>query len=151
MIPHLEDLVEMLNKLIQTCKDDEIGYLTAESFVENMCLKTLFNSYAQQRSQYAAELQEEVRRLGGQAAISGSMAGAVEQGRTSLSLAESGSDEGILLADRARGEERAKKAYQQALEMDLPPDVQAILERHYAGLKEAHDRIAALEPAMSET
>jgi uncharacterized protein (TIGR02284 family) len=79
------------------------------------------------------------------------MAGAVEQGRTSLSLAESGSDEGVLLAARARGEERAKKAYQQALEMDLPPDVQAILERHYAGLKEAHDRIAALEPATSET
>jgi hypothetical protein len=35
------------------------------------------------------------------------------------------------------------------LQETLPPEVQAILERQYAAVKEAHDRIRALEVATN--
>jgi uncharacterized protein (TIGR02284 family) len=53
-------------------------------------------------------------------------------------------DEHAVLAECERGEDAAKSAYQAALEEDLPPDVKAIVQRQYEGVKENHDRIRDL-------
>ena len=67
-----EAVMSTLNNLIETCKDGENGFHTAADSVTNSQLRTLFNTYARQRAQFAAELQAEVRRLGGDPERTGS-------------------------------------------------------------------------------
>jgi uncharacterized protein (TIGR02284 family) len=143
-------VIATLNNLIETCKDGENGYQTAAHCVKNDDLKALFASYAKQRGLYAAELQGEVSRLGGDPEKTGSIAGALWRGWTNIKSAVTGGDEGAVIAECERGEDSAKKNYEEALhEGGLPADVQAMVERQYAGIKEAHDRIRALEVATS--
>jgi uncharacterized protein (TIGR02284 family) len=141
------DVIAVLNDLIETCKDGEEGYRTAEKCVHNEDVKKLFNSYAQQRARYAAELQSEVQRLGGTPEKTGSIAGALQRGWTNIKCAVTGGDEAAVIAECERGEDAAKAGYEKALQEHLPADVLAIVQRQYAGIKEAHDRIRALEVA----
>src|SRR5262245_39240587 len=141
------DVVGVLNTLIETCKDGEEGYRTAEKCVPNEDLKKLFSSYAQQRARFAAELKTEVERLGGTPEKTGSIAGAVRRGWTNIKCAVTGGDEAAVIAECEHGEDAAKAAYEKALQEHLPADVLAIVQRQYAGIKEAHDRIRALEIA----
>jgi uncharacterized protein (TIGR02284 family) len=151
MTSQIKELIATLNRLIQTCKEAENGYRTAEVAVENLDLKTLLNSYAQQRAQYAAELQSEVQRLGGRVEMSSNLTDAPQSGGTNLKASVDKGNSAAVLAECERGEDSLKQQYQQALEKDLPPDVQAILERQFAGVKEAHDRIGTLEPAACDS
>lgn len=68
------DVISFLNSLIETCKDEEKGFREAASRVGNdgePGLRTVLNLYAQQRAGFAAELQNEVLRRGGEPAESG--------------------------------------------------------------------------------
>jgi uncharacterized protein (TIGR02284 family) len=149
MNPQTRDLVSILNTLIETDKDGEGGYLTAAKCVTNSDLKALFTSYSQQRAQFAAELQAEVQRLGGRAEQTGSLAGALHRGWTNIKAAVVGGDEAAIIAECERGEDVARKNYEEALQQNLPADVHAIVNRQYASVKEAHDRIRALELATA--
>jgi uncharacterized protein (TIGR02284 family) len=146
-----KDLIATLNGLIQACKDGQNGYQTAAGLVSNADLKTLFESYAQQRGQYAAELQSEVQRLGGQPAIHGSLSGPAWRAWTNVKSVLSGDSEHAVIAECERGEDAARDAYQDALKNDLPAHVQALLERQLAGIKEAHERVRALETATAHS
>ena len=64
--------ISSLNDLIEICKDAQEGFRQAAEGVKNGELQTLFNTYAQQRAQFAAELQHEVLRLGGEPERTGS-------------------------------------------------------------------------------
>ncbi len=68
-------VISTLNGLIETCKDGQQGFQTAAEAVKDSDLKTLFHSYAQERGRMVAELQAEVRSLGGDPEKSGSVAG----------------------------------------------------------------------------
>jgi uncharacterized protein (TIGR02284 family) len=149
MHPQNPDLVSTLNTLIETCKDGEEGFQTAAKCVTNSDLKTLFTSYAQQRGQFAAELQAEVRRLGGDPEKTGSLAGALHRGWTNLKSIVAGASEASIIAECERGEDVARTAYEAALQQNLPADVHAIVNRQFASIKEAHDRVRALEVAAA--
>lgn len=142
-----DNLVSTLNNLIETCKDGENGFRTAADGIKNGELKTLFLTYAQQRAQFAAELQGEVRRLGGDPEDSGSVAASLHRGWINIKSVVTGEDEGAIISECERGEDSAVKNYQEALKEDLPGDVTTIIERQYTAVKEAHDRIRALEKA----
>ena len=60
-----DKVISTLNNLIETCKDGQDGFRQAAEGVKHTELKTLFLTYAQQRAQFAGELQSEVHRLGG--------------------------------------------------------------------------------------
>jgi len=142
-----QEVISTLNNLIETCKDGENGFRTAAEHVKDSHLKTLFNTYAQQRAQFAAELQSEVRRLGGDPEKAGSVGGAMHRGWINLKAAVTGGEEGAIIAECERGEDAAMKNYHEAQELDLPGPVQTIVERQYRQVKEAHDRIRAMEKA----
>src|SRR5262249_11558550 len=134
MASNTDEVISTLNDLIETCKDGENGYRTAAGSVKNADLQALFNSYAQQRGQFAAELQREVERLGGTPEKSGSVAGALWRGWTNIKSLVTGGSESAVIAECERGEDAAKKSYEQARKKFMPADVQAILERQYAGI-----------------
>jgi uncharacterized protein (TIGR02284 family) len=141
------EVVWTLRDLFQTCKDGEHGYRTAAHFVKPEERKALLEGYAQQRAGYAAELHDAIERLGGHAGTSGTMAGALQQGWTRIQSAMTGGDEMALLAECGRGEESARKQYEEVLTQDLSADVRVLVQRQLAGILEAHDRIQALDVA----
>ena len=144
-----DNTISTLNNLIETCKDGENGFRTASDGVKNQELKTLFLTYSQQRAQFAAELQQEVRRLGGDPEQTGSVAASLHRGWINIKSAVTGEDEGAVISECERGEDSAVKNYQDALKENLPADLQTTIQRQYAQVKEAHDRIRALEKADS--
>ena len=143
-----ENVIATLNNLIETCKDGQNGFQTAAEGVKNSELKTLFHTYSQQRAAFAGELQQEVRRLGGDPEKTGSLAASLHRGWIDIKVAVTGEDEGAVISECERGEDSAKKNYEDALaDENLPGDVRSIIERQYTQVKEAHDRIRALEKA----
>jgi uncharacterized protein (TIGR02284 family) len=142
-----DDVISTLNNLIETCKDGQDGFRSAAGGVRNAELKTLFHTYSQQRAQFAAELQGEVRRLGGDPEKTGSTAAALHRGWINIKSAVTGEDEGAIVSECERGEDSAVRNYDDALRQDLPSDVRTIIERQFRQVKEAHDRIRSLERA----
>jgi uncharacterized protein (TIGR02284 family) len=57
------DVIDVLNGLIETCKDGQEGFQTAAESIEDPELGQLLHEYAQERAAFAAELQTAVRRL----------------------------------------------------------------------------------------
>jgi uncharacterized protein (TIGR02284 family) len=58
-------------------------------------------------------------------------------------------DEAAVLAECERGEDVAKKAYENALSRDLPSDVRAMVERQYQGVIQHRDRVHQLRGAVA--
>src|ERR1044071_1691530 len=144
-----DNVISTLNNLIETCKDGENGFRPAADGVKNSELKTLFNTYSQQRTQFAAELQAEVRNLGGDPENTGSVAATLHRGWINIKSTVTGEDEGAVISECERGEDSAVRNYTDALNENLPANVQSIIQRQFTQIKEAHDRIRAMEKANS--
>lgn len=69
------DAVITLNVLIETCKDGELGFRTAADDTRSVEAQRMFQALARERAELAAELQREVRRLGGTPAAAGTVSG----------------------------------------------------------------------------
>jgi len=143
-----DNVISTLNNLIETCKDGQNGFQTAAEGVKRSDLKSLFAEYALQRSKFAGELQTEVTRLGGDPENTGSVAATLHRGWINIKSAVTGADENAVIAECERGEDSAVSNYQDALgDQNLPADIRSIVERQYTQIKEAHDRVRALERA----
>jgi uncharacterized protein (TIGR02284 family) len=145
----VDEASSTLNQLIQTCKDGEKGFQTAAEAVSDPNLRHLFESYSQQRSEFAAELELEVRRMATEPAEKGHAAAALHRGWMNLKTAVTGREEGAIIAECERGEDLAVKAYQEALAASLPSHLRAIVERQYVKIQEAHDQVRSLERVHS--
>jgi uncharacterized protein (TIGR02284 family) len=143
-------VVATLNNLLQTTKDGECGFRTCAEAVTNPSLKTVFETAARRCDGSAAELQAEIRRLGGEPAASGTVGGSLHRAWTNIKSSITGKDEHAVLAECERGEDVAISAYEAALKEDLPPNVKTIVQRQYLGGKENHDRIRGLRNQASQ-
>ena len=142
-----EDVISVLNDLIETCKDGDQGFRTAAESVENPELRTLFNMYAQQRARFAAELNNEVLRRGGDPAKSGHVSASFHRGWINIKQAVTGKSETAVIDECERGEDSAKANYESALKNNLPSDLLSIVEEQFAEVRDAHDRIRNMKHA----
>jgi uncharacterized protein (TIGR02284 family) len=140
-----EEVISTLNNLIETSRDGQNGFQTAAEGVKNHDLKSLFYSYSQERARFVGELQDEVRRLGGDPETTGSVAATLHRGWIDIKSAVTGGDEGSIISECERGEDSALANYSAALEVDLPAHIRSIIERQYVQVKDAHDEIRSLE------
>jgi uncharacterized protein (TIGR02284 family) len=140
-----DEVISTLNNLIETSRDGQNGFQTAAEGVKNPDLKSLFYSYSQERARFVGELQDEVRRLGGDPETSGSVAATLHRGWIDIKSAVTGGDEGSVISECERGEDSALKNYDAALEVDLPANIRSIIERQYVQVKDAHDQIRSLK------
>ena len=145
----VDDIGSTLNQLIQTCKDGEQGFQSAAAGVDDVNLQHLLESYSQQRSEFAAELQLEVQRLGQEPAESGHLAANLHRGWMNIRSAVVSREESAIIAECERGEDAAVKTYEKALGSALPADLRALVERQFVKIKEAHDQIRSLEEVHS--
>jgi uncharacterized protein (TIGR02284 family) len=142
-----EQVISTLNSLIETCRDGQEGFKTAAEGVNNAELKELFHAYSRQRAGFAGELQDEVRRLGGEPDTTGSVTASLHRGWMGLRAAVTGGDEASVLAECERGEDAAMSNYRAAFNVDLPASCRQMVERQFAEIKEAHNHIRNLDRA----
>ena len=142
-----QKVVTTLNNLIETVKDGEQGFRTAAEGVTTPQVKTVFQEYARQRAQMARELQDEVRGLGGEAEKTGSVSASLHRGWINIKSVVTGKDEHAIIAEAERGEDVAKAVFEAALKEPLPAQVMALVQRMAGQVREAHDRVRAMEKA----
>jgi uncharacterized protein (TIGR02284 family) len=138
--------IETLNNLITVCKDGEKGYRNAAGDVKSReQLKELFQSYGEERGQFLSELLTEVHRLDVAAERKGTARAAVHRGWMNVKSAVPGRDPVGVIAECERGERAAVKDYEVALKRSLPEETRALLQKQYARIKEAHERMHAMK------
>lgn len=139
-----DEIISTLDDLIETSKDGEYGFNTCAENVKDMQLKKVFTAGAQRCAEGANELQEQVRRLGGDPDKHSSVAGTLHRAWVDIKAAITGKDEQAVLEECERGEDVAKNTYEKALVKGLPDDIQSIVQRQYQGVVENHDRVRDL-------
>lgn len=142
-----DEVISTLNNLIATCRDGQQGFQTAAEGASDAALKELFYFYSRQRGGFAGELQDEVRRLGGDPESSGSAAAALHRGWINIKAAVTGRDDNAIIGECERGDDAAVSNYRAALEVDMPANVRSMIERQFAEVKEAHEHVRNLERA----
>jgi uncharacterized protein (TIGR02284 family) len=138
------DVTDILNELIQTCRDGQDGFRNAANALDDPALRDELLGYSAQRRQFCDELQFRVASQGEQPAGSGSIAASVHRGWMDLRKAISTNDRFAILAECERGEDSAVAAYRRAMESELPPEVETIVQLQYEDVLRTHDRIKAL-------
>lgn len=138
------DVISTLNDLIETCKDGEQGFRTCAEDIKDAQMKSFFTTRAQSCAEAAAELQQEVRTLGGNPETSSSIAGALHRRWVDIKGLVTGKDDEAILNECERGEDVAKRSYETALGKSLPANIKTIVERQYNGVLKNHDQVKAL-------
>lgn len=142
------DLRLALNDLIQTCRDGQEGFLTAAENIETGDVKRLLSQYSLQRAKFTGELQSASHALGdSNPENASSVTGTLHRGWINLKTALAGRDTHNILAECERGEDSAVGSYKEALQLELPADLRAIVERQYAEVQAAHNEVQALRDA----
>lgn len=139
-----DDTIAQLNQLIHLNKDGESGFHTAAENIKNSELETLFNGYAKQHAKFAAELQEEVERLGGDFTDSGTLGGALHRGWLDLKSALSGHSAAAILKSCETGEDSAVAAYSRAADAIPTGQTHTLVVKHWEQIKGFHTRLCRL-------
>ncbi len=143
-----DDVLATLGSLVETCRDAERGFRAAAQAVHDPAIKRLFSVYAEQRADFARELDAEIVRVGGAPSGHGSVAGAVHRALINVRAAVAGHDERGVIAEAERGEDAAVERYDEALQIaSVPADVRAVIVRQAARVRETRERVRDLTRA----
>lgn len=139
------DTISHLQTLIQLNIDSEKGLLEAADNIEEMSIRGLFTDLASQRREQAYELQTLVSANAETPQDSGSMSAALHRAWMDIRSAVGG---GVtaMLQEAERGEDYIKDKYEEILK-DASPAIRDLLQRQYAAVKLAHDRIRDMRDA----
>jgi uncharacterized protein (TIGR02284 family) len=130
----------VLLELVDTCDRREHGFRVAAEGIADPPLRRLLESYAEQRAAFARELRRELSRLGAAAA-----GGHPETApATQTPGAGPTGDEAAIIAECARDEDAAIRAYREALGA-----VGEVVERQFQQLQEAYDHLRSLEQSRA--
>ncbi len=141
-----DHLISTLNDLIQISMDGEKGFFACAEDAQERYIpyKETFMARATECAQTALDLQDLVRRLGGEPASHSTLGGALHRQWVNLKSAITGRDDESILEECERGEDAAVHAYRKALSEDLPTDIRLLVERQYQGVLANHDKVRSL-------
>jgi uncharacterized protein (TIGR02284 family) len=138
------DIIEVLEKLIETCRDGQAGYLDAAEHSRNAELRNYFQRQSMERSKFAGELEKVAQRLGeSDPGRSPSIANKLHRAWIDVKYRLGGGDASVLGSVEA-GEDNAKHHYLEALRADLPVDVRTIIERQAESVFDAYAQVRTL-------
>jgi uncharacterized protein (TIGR02284 family) len=144
------EVVDILMRVHHITQDGVKGFREAAAKLEGS-YKDLLLRLADERAAIDRDLREQIGLRGGDPDKSGDTAGALHRGWIGLKSALGGGEKAIM-EECERGEDAAVKTYQDALnQQSLPPDVEILLNRHYARIKNAHDQVRDLRDALKKT
>jgi len=141
-------LANLINDLIETSKDGELGFQACAANAGTPRLKQLFYRRAGDCAMAAGELQDLVAAHGGVPEQDGSTTGAVRRFWVKIRDALIGSSDRRILEEVVRGEEAAIADYRIALnDESLPADVRAVIERQLAAIRHNLTEVETLRDA----
>jgi uncharacterized protein (TIGR02284 family) len=145
-----KNTISVLEGLIEINNDGNHGYKLAADKIENLEYQTLFHSYAQQRAQFAAELEREANLLGRDVDPGESFLSTLHRGWINIKAAVTGGSSEAILAECQTGDKAAIEAYEKALNTnDLPVNVETILRKQYTAIQEAYTRVKTFKEIAS--
>lgn len=142
-----KQLASTLNRLYRLCQAGARGFEVVAENVSNRGLKVLLKTYAQQRAQFARELEEAIHDLGGETSQRRSIRGIVHRGRIDIkaTLTIGQQDvENVVLKEAMLGENAAARAYERALQEDMPDETRAMVEQQAREIRAVSDQVALL-------
>jgi uncharacterized protein (TIGR02284 family) len=143
-----EDHIKLVNSLVETTIDSADGYEEAAKHAEGARYKTLFQQRAQERRSIASELQDEVRRLGGEAKDHGAILAAAHRAFVNLKDSLTKGDEAVINEVEA-GEDHIKHKFEKALrDTDVAPQTRAAIEKAWISVKSGHDQMRDIKTML---
>jgi uncharacterized protein (TIGR02284 family) len=143
---HNSETTTVVNELIETLNEREAGYRKAGDLVENSEARELFNRYAAQSARFAAELipysDERSTEEVGKGPLS-----ALWRGWAEVKAAFTGHDTKALYAWAETGEDAAIKIFEGVFVSGMPSEIESLVRKQFAEIKEAHGHIKALRDA----
>ncbi|HEY3988011.1 MAG TPA: PA2169 family four-helix-bundle protein [Acidobacteriaceae bacterium] len=133
-----------MTDLVETLREGQEGFKELGHHLQDDRAKRLFLEETQVRAEYAAELENELHRMG----VHDIRVGISRRSKARLYLAEikaklAGGDHDLLVTAE-KGEDAAKKAYADALKEDLPLPLRELLDRQQAHILRVYDEVKAL-------
>jgi len=145
--------IRQLSKLAALCTASTLGYTVAAESVRNRGLKIILHSYAVERASFAAQLGDEIERLDGQASRQRNPLAALHRGwinlKATMAIGAENS-QSIVLDEVARGERRAGKGFQAALQAELPIETHQLVEQFAQRVQVVQQHIDQLRGASGE-
>lgn len=130
--------ISTLNHLIEICRDGDRGYKHAAEHMEEEELRTIFYRLSQQRALFEAELQNEVRLLGGNPEDNGTFKGTLYRAMMEIVSDLSGHKTEAIIKECQGGEKAAMEAYTEALKTELPHYLKEKLNHQFHLIKGAY-------------
>jgi uncharacterized protein (TIGR02284 family) len=139
-----EKVESTIKDLIETLRDGHQGFTELGHRLEDNDAKRFFMEETQVRAEYAAELENELHRMGVKdVKVGTSMSSKAHRVWAELKNKIGGRDH-ALLDTAEQGEDTAKKAYEDALKQELPAPLREMLQRQQQHVHMSHDRVKAL-------
>ena len=142
-----DDQIDTLNSLLQTTIDSVNGYENSAKELSSGRIQEVFRQRANVRQQVVKQLREEIRRLGGEPADSGSTMGEMHHVWEDLKGAITGHDDKAIINQTETAEDYLKEKYEGALD-NLNGDSRQVVERCYQQVRQGHDQISQLKHGM---
>ncbi len=142
--------INVLNGLIETTLDSSHGYHDAGKEAKNPTFKSLFERRAMQRKQITADLQSQVRTLGGTPEDDGTVLASAHRAFLNLKNSVTGDDQSVV-NEVERGEDHIKAKYENALkDSSLSAPIKQTIATCYASVKADHDQMSALKHELKK-
>src|SRR6201985_1699528 len=144
------EMQRALNELISTLLDSQKRFADIGEHLKDETLKRYFLAESLKRANFRAELENELHRAGmADVKESGSTSGALHRAWGDLKAKLGMGSDHELLATAEQGEDVAKKAYNDALEHDLPLPIRQLLTEQQAHVENSHDYVKSHRDAKA--
>lgn len=133
--------ISVLNGLIETVIDSADGYRNAVSASDTSRFSEIFQRRGAERQALTAELQAQVRSLGGTPEDDGTMLASAHRMFTNLRNRVAGGDKAVIDEVEA-GEDHIKAKFEDAIaDREVSPAIAGLISRAYETVKAGHDEI----------
>lgn len=140
-----DEIINKLSDLRETNKDLQQTYETAAENVAKEDLRSKFQAYSEKNGRFALELEQELERLGERSESKGSFVGTLHRGFMDLRSKLSGDDPQSVIEECARAENMAIQSYEEALNVDFPPQIQSMVSKQFGELKQTYSQLEELK------
>jgi uncharacterized protein (TIGR02284 family) len=140
----LEKVESALRELIEMLHGGQEGYLEFGARLHDPRAKRLFLAETQRRAKYAAELENELHRMGVHDVKEVASRAAKLRHLWGEVQAHLAGDQKALMSAAEKSDEIAMKAYANALKQELPLPLRQMLDRQLAHIQRSHDEVKAL-------
>jgi uncharacterized protein (TIGR02284 family) len=138
-----KEVEETLRSVIQSLIDGQEGFLAIGEHLKDETLRRYFAAESLHRAQFRGNIEEILHQDGvHDVKEKGTVAGTVHRTWGDIKAHLGGGDHTLLETAEA-GEDSAKKAYQEALEKELPLPIKQLLDAQYAHIQASHDYVKA--------